>query len=183
MLIAGGIMIAPELGSSIKTLLESPDHVGTSALVLLTWLLLDRAPRRWYVPPAITFLLVCGVVSDNTVAVTGVLPLLSVCAVRIYRARIVNRAPYRSVRHELTLAAAALLVVPLARVVLALISAAGGFNLSPTGLNLVPFNELLPHALDAVDRLLLLFGADFTGRNLDLGSALTILHLVGLALV
>jgi hypothetical protein len=182
MLIAGGIMIAPELGSSIKTLLESPDHVGTSALVLLTWLLLDRAPRRWYVPPAITFLLVCGVVSDNTVVVTGVLPLLSVCAVRIYQARIVNRALYRSVRHELTLAAAALLVVPVARVVLALISAAGGFNLSPAGLNLVPFNELLPHALDAVDGLLLLFGADFTGRNLDLGSVLTMLHLVGLAL-
>jgi hypothetical protein len=182
MLIAGGIMIAPELGSSIKTLLESPDHVGTSALVLATWLLLDRAPRRWYVPPAITIALVCGVVSDNTVVVTGVLPLLSVCAVRIYRARIVNGASYRSVGHELTLAAAALLVLPMARAVLALISAASGFSLSPAGLNLVPFNELLPHALDALDGLLLLFGADFTGRNLDLGSVLTMLHLAGLAL-
>ena len=182
MLIAAGILIAPELGSGVKTLLESPDHVGTAALVLGTWLLVDRAPQRWYVPPAVALLLAAGVIADSTVVVTGVLPLVSVGAVRAYQARIMRGQPLGSVRRELTLAAAALAAAAAGRAALALISAAGGFTMAPAGVNLVAFGDLPRHVLDAVDALLLLFGADFTGRNLDVAAGFALLHLVGLGL-
>jgi len=49
-LIASGIMIAPQVGHGAFILLLAPDHTGTGVPVLVTWLLLDRAPRRWWVP-------------------------------------------------------------------------------------------------------------------------------------
>jgi len=50
------------------------------------------------------------------------------------------------------------------------------------GSTLVLFSALLPHALDALHALLLVFGADFIGRNLDVGAVLAMVHLVGLGL-
>jgi hypothetical protein len=49
-LIAGGIMLAPQLGVGNFILLLSPDHFGTAVPVLLILLVLDRARHRWYVP-------------------------------------------------------------------------------------------------------------------------------------
>ncbi len=50
-LIATGIMLAPQLGNASYTLLLSPDHVGTGVPLLLLWLVIgDRARPRWYVP-------------------------------------------------------------------------------------------------------------------------------------
>src|SRR5215469_16756699 len=46
-LITTGIMVAPELSAGVKIFISSPDHVGTTVPVLLTLLILDRAPRRW----------------------------------------------------------------------------------------------------------------------------------------
>ncbi len=42
-LIAGGVMLAPQLGSATYTLILSPDHVGTGVPLLLAWILVDRA--------------------------------------------------------------------------------------------------------------------------------------------
>ena len=42
--IAGGIMLAPQLGNGVYVLLLAPDHVGSTVPVMLIWLLLDRAP-------------------------------------------------------------------------------------------------------------------------------------------
>ena len=58
-------MLAPQLGSGVYVLMLDPDHVGTSVPVLLVWLLLDRAPRRWYVPLAVTALLTRAQVADR----------------------------------------------------------------------------------------------------------------------
>ena len=52
-LIAAGIMVAPQLGNGIHVLLSQPDHVGTQVPLLGIFLLLDRAPRRWYTVAAI----------------------------------------------------------------------------------------------------------------------------------
>ena len=49
-LIAAGIMVAPQVGPGAFLLLLSPDHTGTGVPLLLIFLLLDRAPRRWWVP-------------------------------------------------------------------------------------------------------------------------------------
>src|SRR5260370_6313843 len=46
LLIAAGIMIAPQLGPGVFILVFQPDHIGTQAPLLLTWLVLDRFPRR-----------------------------------------------------------------------------------------------------------------------------------------
>ena len=57
MLIAAGLMLAPQLGVGTQVLLLSPDHVGTVVPVLAAWLLLDRFGRRWWVPVAVGLLL------------------------------------------------------------------------------------------------------------------------------
>src|SRR6516225_11561099 len=56
-LIASGIMIAPQLQFGASIVLLAPDHTGTQVPLLLTWLVLDRSPRRWYVPLIITVML------------------------------------------------------------------------------------------------------------------------------
>ena len=71
-------MLAPQLGSGVYVLMLDPDHVGTSVPVLLVWLLLDRAPRRWYVPLAVTALLTRAQVADSMATIIGALPLLVV---------------------------------------------------------------------------------------------------------
>ena len=56
-LIAVGIMLAPQLASGVNILLSSPDHIGTSVPVMVAWLILDRARPRWYVPVIVGVLL------------------------------------------------------------------------------------------------------------------------------
>ncbi len=46
-LIAGGIMLAPQLGFGVFILLLTVGHIGTSVPLLVTWLVLDRARPRW----------------------------------------------------------------------------------------------------------------------------------------
>jgi hypothetical protein len=50
MLIAAGIMLAPQLATGVNILMSSPDHIGTSVPVMVVWLILDHACPRWYVP-------------------------------------------------------------------------------------------------------------------------------------
>src|ERR1700735_4575001 len=69
MLIAATIMLAPSLGLGTSVLLSSPDHIGTQVPLLVTWLVLDRAPRRWYAPVAVGLLLAWAQVADALVLV------------------------------------------------------------------------------------------------------------------
>ena len=70
-LIASGIMIAPQVGHGAFILLLAPDHTGTGVPVLVAWLLLDRAPRRWWVPPLVGLLLVWVEVGDRLAITIG----------------------------------------------------------------------------------------------------------------
>ena len=85
-LIAAGIMLAPQLASGINILISSPDHIGTSVPVMVVWLILDHARRRWYIPVIAGALLGWAAVGDPLVVYIGALPLALVCAVRVYRA-------------------------------------------------------------------------------------------------
>jgi hypothetical protein len=180
--VAAGIMLAPQLGSGVYVLMLDPDHTGTSVPVLLVWLLLDRAPRRWYVPMAATGLLAWALVADSMVLIIGVLPLLAVCATRCYRAIVRERLPPGCWWFELSLAAGALIAAAVARSALALIASHGGFRVWPVGSQLASYGELPGHLLLTGQGLLLLFGADFFGQQLGLAAALAMLHWVGLAL-
>ena len=183
MVIAGGIMLAPQLGSGVYVLMLDPDHAGTSVPVLLVWLLLDRAPRRWYVPVAATALLAWALIADSLVMITGVLPLLTACGARCYQEIVAKRRSPGPRWFELSLAAGALIAAVAAKAALALIASAGGFRVWPVGSELASYAELPRHLLLAGQGLLLLFGADFFGHHLGLVAALAMLHWVGLGLV
>jgi hypothetical protein len=80
--ITAGIMLAPAPGDGSSTLLLTPDHLGSTVPVLLVWLVVDRCRPRWYVPVTVGILLAWGLVADPLLEVTGVAPLVLVCAIR-----------------------------------------------------------------------------------------------------
>ena len=86
-LIAGGIMLAPQLGNGIHVLLSQPDHVGTQVPLLGIFLLLDRVPRRWHTVAAIWALLVVTIVADKIAIMDAAVPLVVVCLFYAARAR------------------------------------------------------------------------------------------------
>ena len=181
-LIAVGIMCSPQAGNGIFVLLGAPDHVGTCVPVLLALLILDRAGPRWYLPVLVGVLLTWALIADPVVRLTGVLPLVAVCGVRIYQSVVQQRQPLRSRWYEAALMAAGLVAMGIASGALALIRAQGGFFVNPVAPLLDSVSALPHHLLVTLQGLLLLFGADFFGHNLGLTSALLLLHLVGLAL-
>src|SRR5205814_6522875 len=73
LLVAAGIMLAPQFGNATHLLLSQPDHLGTQLPLLLVFLLLDRAPRRWWVPvvvgPVLTWVIVADQVALRDAAV------------------------------------------------------------------------------------------------------------------
>ncbi len=180
--IAGGVMLAPQLGNGVYVLLLAPDHVGSTVPVMLVWLLLDRAPRRWYVPAAAGALLAWALIADSIVLITGVLPLVTVCAIRVYRATAVGRRPLWTSWFDLALTTAAVIAAQLARTALGQISAHGGFTVAPVDTSLAAYAAMPQHVQLTVQGLLLLFGADFFSHGLGLVSALAMLHVIGLVL-
>jgi hypothetical protein len=181
-LITAGIMLAPQPGAGVFVVMLAPDHVGTSVPVLLTWLLLDRAPRACYVAPAVGLLLAWALVADRIVLIIAVLPLMAGCAAHAYATTVRLRRPLRAVRFELSLAAAVALATAAATVADRLISASGGFVVAPLGTSLASFSDLPQHLQLTVQGLLLLFGADFFSHRLGFVAALAMLHVVGLLL-
>jgi hypothetical protein len=177
-----GIMLAPQLGDGVYVLLLGPDHVGTAVPVLLVWLLLDRAPRRWYVPVATGVLLTWATIADSITLIIAVAPLTTVCVIRIYLARVRDGRPLRSCWLEISLGAAALLAAGAARAALALIAARGGFAVQPIGHSFTAYDQMPRHVLVTIQGLLLLFGANFFSHNLGLVSLLAVAHLIGLGL-
>jgi hypothetical protein len=182
MLLAGGIMVAPQPGAAAGILLLSPDHVGSNVPVLLIWLLLDRAPRRWWVPVLAGVLMTWALIGDGIVMYTGFLPLTIVCAIRTYRAVVVRREPGTGHRYELGLILAALVAAELSTRLLTAIHSIGGFAIWPV-IPLLTVSAQMPRHLGyTAHGLVVLFGADFFGRKVSFTTMLILLHLIGLAL-
>ena len=181
-LLAAGIMLAPQLGDAIYVLMGSPDHIGSTVPVMVTFGLLDRAPRRWYTAVAAGLILAVGLVADGIVLYTGIMPVLAICAVRIYRSRFQLRKRWRESGFELALAVATAPGVWLARAALAMIASRGGFRVWPVS-SLLASPTDLGRSLAVTGRgLLLLFGADFFGHTAGFVAALAFAHLIGLGL-
>ncbi|HEY6279429.1 MAG TPA: hypothetical protein VIX86_24225 [Streptosporangiaceae bacterium] len=180
MLLAGGIMLAPQ-AAGVRVLMLAPDHVGSAVPVLAVLLLLDRAPPRWWVPTLTGVVLTYGLVADKVLAVTAVLPLLAICAGRVCYGT-VRRQPLRSRWLELSLAVAAVAAVGLASAILAVIAAHGGFTVWPVRARLVPWPRLLAHLNMIPQGLALLFGASAASHTAALTRGLALLHLAGLGL-
>jgi hypothetical protein len=183
-LIAAGIMLAPQLASGVNILISSPDHIGTSVPVMVVWLFLDRARRSWYVPVIAGALLGWALVADMLVLYIGVLPLVLVCAVSIVRAVAAEHRPLTSQRYELALGAAALAGAAASGLALHVIHARGGFYMPAPAGHLVQDGAMfLRNLAIAGQGLLLLGGADFLRGRGPVGTAFTVLHLAGVFLV
>ena len=128
MLIAAGIMIAPQLGPGVFILVFQPDHIGTQAPLLLTWLVLDRAPRRWYVPIGVGAMLAWIEIADRLVLLIGVAPLAAVSAIRAYQALVQRREGLRAAWFDLSLLLAAGASTEIASIVVKQIGAHGGYH-------------------------------------------------------
>ena len=182
-LIAVGIMLAPQLASGVNILLSSPDHIGTSVPVMVVWLILDHARPRWYVPVIAGAFLGWALIADMLVLYIGVLPFAVVCAIRVYRAVAVERKPLASQWYELALGAAALLGAAAAVLALRVIHAQGGFYMPAPNAQFVQGGAALVHNLGITfEGLLLLGGADFFGLRPTAGNLFTMLHVAGVFL-
>lgn len=179
MLVAGGIMVAPQV-AGVRVLMLSPDHFGSAVPVLAVLLLLDLAPPRWWVPVLTGIILTGALVADQILLVTAVLPLLVVCGVRAGH-RVARREPLRSSWLELSLAGAGAAAVGLSTAILALITASGGFTVRPVRAGLVTLPRALMHLRLIPKGLAVLFGVT-TGSHAALSAGLGLLHLAGLGL-
>jgi hypothetical protein len=201
-LLAAGIMLAPQLGYGAFVLLLSPDHVGTQVPLLLGWLLLDLAPRRWWVPVLLGLLLAWVQFSDRAAVLTAVVPLIVVCLTAAGRAwvRAGRRLPgppapepssrgrsrFQAVRrerwYELSLAAAAVASVAASWAAARLLAAAGGYTAHPLPMVLAPARLLWAHTWLTGWGILELYGANFTGVSGWVATLFAVAHLAGLAL-
>jgi hypothetical protein len=195
-LLAAGIMAAPQAGNGVSVLLGSPDHVGSAVPVLVAFLLLDRARRRWYTVVAAGGLLCLALIADGIAMYTGVLPVIIVGGVRAYRGSLGGRPPrpaqhsmfarsrrLRTVTFDLALAAAAIGSVWLSGLLLAAVRSGGGFMVWPVPRALAAPSDVPGYLVTAGRGLLLLFGANFFSHNAGFVAFLAAAHLIGLGLV
>ena len=192
LLIAGGIMLAPQLGAGVFVLLLSVGHIGTAVPALAAWLILDRAPRRWYVPVITACLLGWAMVADSLILVVAIVPLALVSVARALwwpaGGTGTGRKPgtaqrLRSAWYELSLAGAAITAAGISWLLQRAIHAAGGYTLHQIPFSLVTPAKLGVHAATTGDSLLALFGANFGGLHSGAAVAFAVLHLACLALV
>ena len=203
-LIAAGIMLAPQLGNGVHVLLSQPDHVGTQVPVLAIFLLIDRAPRRWYTVAAIWALLTATVVADKIAIVDAAAPLALVALAyaiwpsagrRAGRAELgpdaSGRAPRPRVRaagalrgqwFELALAVAVACAVGAAELVIIGINRLGGFALMPVQTGIVTPGRVPGHLSMTLQDTLNLFGADAGAAPPGPQAVFAWLHAPGLAL-
>ena len=182
-LIAVGIMLAPQLASGVNILISSPDHIGTSVPVMVVWLILDRARPRWYVPVIAGAFLGWAQTADTLVLYIGVLPLAGVCAIRAVLAVARERKPLASQWYQLALGAAALAGAAAAILALHVIHASGGFYMPAPAVQFVQSGHALARNLGVTAQgLLLLGGADFLGLHPAAATGFIVLHVVGVLL-
>jgi hypothetical protein len=181
-LLPAGIMLAPQLGAGIFVLLLSVGHIGTAVPVLVTWLVLDRAPARWYRPVLAGLLLAWAVIADPLVLVVGIGPLAAVAAARAVRAW-GTRSGRGAIGPELSLAGAALAAGGIAAGAPAAIRALGGYTVHTIPFHVVTWSTLGAHARTTGLTLLTLFGAGFQGTTAGAPVVFAALHLVSLVLV
>ena len=193
-LLAAGIMLAPQPTGPTQVLLGSPDHVGTAVPVLLLLLLLDWAAARWYVPVGAGILLAAAIVGDPLIEVVGVVPLFLGClirAVRVLRQRRADAPPpggraagrvawaWSAAWYELSLAIAAAVSVPVARLGYRLIEHLGGYRTAKAYYGLQSPHAIIHGIPITVRSVLALFGADYPSVTGGGNVAFALVHFIG----
>jgi hypothetical protein len=186
-LMAAGIMLAPQLGNGVRVLLAQPDHVGTQVLLLGIFLVLDRAPRRWYTVAALWVLLTGAVVADKIAIADAAVPLAFAAglhAIWASTARSGWRAAgaLRSQWFELALAITACCAVGAAQLITVGVSRLGGFVLLPVETGMVTPGRVPGHLSMTLRDTLNLFGADAGVAQPGPQTVFAWLHAPGVAL-
>ncbi|MBV9381293.1 MAG: hypothetical protein JOY82_03610 [Streptosporangiaceae bacterium] len=181
-LIASGVMIAPQIGPGAFVLLLSPDHTGTSVPLLLIFLLLDRAPRRWWVPAAVGLMLAWTQIGDSLVAAIGAAPIVVVCGVRAYRGIVQGGEPVSVHWFDLALAVSAVVSVAVADAAVKIIGSLGGYTMATLDTVVARSASWAAHVSLTVDGLLHLYGAGLISGSLRFATGIAAVHLVGVAL-
>jgi hypothetical protein len=181
-LIASGIMLAPQLNHGVHLLILQPDHIGTQVPVLVTFIVIDRAPRRWYVPVAVTAMLAWVILSDRVAVLDAAIPLVIVCGLRAYWACVRGGKSLASQRFELSLAAAGIVSFAVSEVAVRVIKHLGGYIGLPLPTQHTTLAMLPSHIGLSLGGVVIVYGADFLGLSSGLQVAIAVVHLAGLAL-
>jgi hypothetical protein len=184
-LIAAGIMLAPQFGLGVFALDLSVGHIGTSVPLLLIWLLLDKAPARWYVPALTAVLLAWTLVADPIVYVAAIGPLGAASAARVIRGLVTSRGTWTSRIagrwYDLSLGVAAVAATVLAWAANNALGDLGGYTVNRLPFYLVSWHNL-HYNLPAGWKVLTVFGANYAGLG-GVWLALAFLHLASVLLV
>jgi hypothetical protein len=147
------VLAAPALTlQSMRYGLEEPDHMGTSAFILGSFLLVDRLAERRLAAPLLCLLLFAGEFSDTTVSYVAVPSIVVVCGARALAARRL-RSP------DTALVAAAVASVPLELLGRRVVTAIGGFTVVSPKTRIAPVRRWPHQALITWHNLRILFGA------------------------
>src|SRR3984893_10412636 len=84
------VMAAPLL-ANVLTPLGQPDHTGTSAILLVAFLLIDRFPGRRFTSPLLCAILCLGQIGDGTIRFVAVPAIVVVSVYRILAVRKIRR--------------------------------------------------------------------------------------------
>ena len=177
------VLAAPAVTEpGVLTLLEAPQHIGTSAYLLGSFLLIDRAAGRRFTAPLVGVILVAGQLGDATVLYVAVPAVLLVCAYRVLaawrgttRARRRRSGPggvpggrlpgsaWKIAGPDATIAVAAAMSVPVAMLARAVLRHAGAYAIVPPRTAVSPTRLWWHHAAATWHNVRTLFGAAFAG--------------------
>ncbi|HJZ06566.1 MAG TPA: hypothetical protein VJ283_00685, partial [Trebonia sp.] len=180
-LVAGAIMLAPSVLGGTEVFLQEPNHAGTAVPILALFLLLDRAPERWWVPPVACLVLAAVQIGDQLGLVAATAPIAGVAAARLAMLAL-RRRPLRDYWYDAALLAAAAASYELANVSLRAIRKFGGYYQAPLPKQLIaPMSQVRGNLHVMLQSIQLLFGANYQGRHPQLNLSAG-LHWVGLGL-
>src|SRR5258708_11553110 len=108
-----------------------PDHVGTTDPVLLSWLVIDRAGRRPWVPVIVGLMLGWVLAADAIVLYIGIAPLLAVSLMSAYQEIVQRQRRPSAAWYELSLIAGALVALAIGLAVPQLVHWLGGYHVAP----------------------------------------------------
>ena len=144
------VMAAP-LPANVLTPLGQPDHTGTSAILLVAFLLIDRFPGRRFTSPLLCAILCLGQIGDGTIRFVAVPVIVVVSVYRVLAARKIRVG-------DSAIAVAAVASVPLTTVVRAAMLRMGAYSMIAPKTSLSPAAQLPDHAALALHQIRMLYG-------------------------
>ena len=147
------VLAAPVLSQQgASTLLEAPQHIGTSVFLLASFLLVDRFPGRRFTPVLLALILIAGQLADATVLFVAVPAVVLVCASRVLSARSVRTS-------DAAAGVAAIASVPLEYLLRVAMVHLGGYWLIHPKTALAPVGQWPGHVVLAWRNVCTLFGS------------------------